>query len=132
MLRMTPPSARTAAPLIATACVLATNATTEATSSVLNLIGPSRLLPRACYLDSGRRATGSDRSIAAWRTPSDCSKRRKCHTFATRPIASLCRDTTRGDGGRAEPPGGGEALWRSSEHDHEDAPIFGSSGLSAT
>src|ERR1039457_3680400 len=26
---------------------------------------------------------------------------------------TLCRDTTRGDGGRAEPPGGGEALWRS-------------------
>src|SRR6202011_4873354 len=41
---------------------------------------------------------------------------------------TLCRDTTRGDGGRAEPPGGGEALWRSSEHDHEDAPIFGSAG----
>src|SRR2546430_9542578 len=45
---------------------------------------------------------------------------------------TLCRDTTRGDGGRAEPPGGGEALWRSSEHDHDDAPIFGSAGLSAS
>src|SRR3974377_1139578 len=44
---------------------------------------------------------------------------------------TLCRDTTRGDGGRAEPPGGGEALWRSSQHDHEDAPISGSTWLSA-
>src|ERR1019366_2197677 len=44
---------------------------------------------------------------------------------------TLCRDTTRGDGGRAEPPGGGEALWRSSEHHHEDASVFSSAGLSA-
>jgi hypothetical protein len=33
MLRTTPPSARTAAPLMATDCVLATNATTVAISS---------------------------------------------------------------------------------------------------
>src|ERR1700674_1186026 len=44
---------------------------------------------------------------------------------------TLCRDTTRGDGGWAEPPGGCEAVWRSSEHNHEDAPVFGSAGLSA-
>jgi hypothetical protein len=42
-------------------------------------------------LDSGRRGTGSDRSIAAWGTPSDCSRRRRCHAFAARPIASLRR-----------------------------------------
>src|SRR5450631_299526 len=44
---------------------------------------------------------------------------------------TLCRDTTRGDGGWAEPPGGGEALWRSPQYDHEDAPVFGPAGLSA-
>ena len=44
---------------------------------------------------------------------------------------TLCRDTTRGDGGRAEPPGGGEAIWRPSEHDREDAPVFDSARLSA-
>src|SRR5450759_2778199 len=44
---------------------------------------------------------------------------------------TLCRDTTRGDGGWAEPPGGLEALWRSPQYDHEDAPVFGPAGLSA-
>src|ERR1700730_4061307 len=43
---------------------------------------------------------------------------------------TLCRDTTRGDGGRVEPPGSGEALWRSPEHDHEAAPVLVYSGLS--
>ena len=46
-------------------------------------------------------------------------------------VELYARITTRGDGGRAEPPGGGEAVWRSSEHDHEDASVFGSAGLSA-
>ena len=31
----------------------------------------------------------------------------------------------------AEPPGGCEAIWCSSEHDHEDAAVLGSAGLSA-
>src|ERR1019366_1522045 len=44
---------------------------------------------------------------------------------------ALCRDTARGDGGRVEPPGGGEAIWRSPEHDHEDAPVLDSAGPSA-
>src|SRR5665213_3135509 len=42
---------------------------------------------------------------------------------------TLCEDQTRSDGGRAEPPGCGEAVWRSPEHDHEDASVFGSAGL---
>ena len=41
------------------------------------------------------------------------------------------RDQTRSDGGRAEPPGGGEAVWRLPEHDQEDASVVGSAGLSA-
>src|SRR5450759_2509268 len=45
---------------------------------------------------------------------------------------TLCRDTTGGDGGRAEPAGSGEAIWRSPEHDHEDAPVFRAAGLSAS
>ena len=44
---------------------------------------------------------------------------------------TLCRDTTRGDGGRAEPPGGRKAVWRSSQHDFEDAAVFCPAGLSA-
>src|ERR1019366_2329099 len=44
---------------------------------------------------------------------------------------TLCWDTTRGDGGRSEPPGGGEAIWRPSEHDHENAPVLDSAWLSA-
>jgi hypothetical protein len=41
------------------------------------------------------------------------------------------RDQTRSDGGRAEPPGGGEAVWRSPEHDQEDASVVGSARLPA-
>src|ERR1019366_3978064 len=44
---------------------------------------------------------------------------------------TLCGDTTRGDGGRSEPPGGGQTIWRSPEHDHKDAPVFDSAGLPA-
>ena len=44
---------------------------------------------------------------------------------------TLCRDTTCGDGGRAEPTGSGKAVWRSSQHDFEDAAVFCPAGLSA-
>ena len=37
---------------------------------------------------------------------------------------TLCWDTMRCDGGPAEPLGGGEAVWRSSQHDSEDASVF--------
>jgi hypothetical protein len=29
-----------------------------------------------------------------------------------------CQDAVSGDGGRSEPPGGDEVVWRSPEHDH--------------
>jgi hypothetical protein len=45
---------------------------------------------------------------------------------------TLCRDTTCGDGGWVEPPGGRKAVWRSSQHDFEDAAVFSPAGLSAT
>ena len=44
---------------------------------------------------------------------------------------TLCRNTTRRDGGRAEPPGGSQALWRSPQYDFEDAAVFCPAGLSA-
>jgi hypothetical protein len=44
---------------------------------------------------------------------------------------TLCRDTTRGVGGRAEPLGGGKSVLRSSQHDFEDAAVFCPIGLSA-
>src|SRR2546422_8975311 len=60
MLRTTPPSARTAAPLIVVAVVPATNATTAATSS-----GVSKRLRR----DVGRTAAKNCRSSSAGETP---------------------------------------------------------------
>lgn len=58
-------------------------------------------------------------SLLAWRG------RKDVHS------GTLCRDTTRSEGGRAEPAGGGPTLWRSPQHDHENASVFGSAGLSA-
>ena len=43
---------------------------------------------------------------------------------------TLSPDTTCGDGGWVEPPGGGKAVWRSSQYDFEDAAVFCPTGLS--